>query len=482
MLLMMISSIAAAQTEQPIKRWWDFKYTTSYNSRWIRCFDQRINPFTGGGFFQWIPVTSNASIPDIPGIQIKPRGTTRGYWRRADVTTVQVDWFGPINTSSQLTWGGYGYSQASLDSIYSYFGAGFVKTTDNPDATAISCAFRLMETMGYQAVDFSPKIYYVNKVCGLPRILSGSIASDKYNYYIDGKGAQITGVAGYTGNFFDRYPENQTVAGTWIGAMFTFKNFLFRGTAGAGSGQTGLRLAATYNSEINQCIFKAIDVGFDLQWSMQAIIVRTEGNQCLTTDGYIRFGQYTGGNNTQDQSNCVRVIGHRTFGAGGRYGIYIEGASNVTIQDWIGEGGGADWGIYFNSAGSTVVKEFSIENLYGEGNFDSAAVFIRSGDGIYDVKRVYFRGTQNLIWLQAIISYPQVNLTDVAFWEPTMRLVSVNLSGQTNNCWQVTNLNKPGINTVADLINPANNMWNTSIPGSGIPIAARCRVTPKIVN
>ena len=479
---LVLSFTAAAQTEQPIKRWWDFKYSKSYNTRNIRAFDQNVNADAGGGNFVWIPVSSNASISDIPGIQIKPLGTTRGYWRRADVSTIRVEWFGPVNLPSQGTWASYGYSQSSLDSIYSYFGAGFIQTSDKPDATAIRCAFRLMETMGYSCLEFSPAIYYMNRTAVLPRILSGSLVSDKYQYVIKGNGAQITGLSGFSGNFFDRYPANHTEAATWIGGMFKIDNFLFYGNAAKGSGQTGIRLCATYNSEISNCIFKNIDAGFDLQWSMQAILIRNEGNGCLTADGYIRWGTYSGATNSGDQSNCVRVIGHRTFGGNGRYGLYIEAASNVTIQDWIGEGAGADWGIYYNSNGSTVVKEFSMENLYGEANFDSAAVFIRSGDGIYNINRIFFRGTVNLVWLQAIGSYPQVNLTDIAYWEDAMRLVSINVSGQTNNCWQITNMNKAGINTVADLINPANNVWNTSPAGSGIPGSNRCRVTPKIVN
>lgn len=472
----------SAQTEQPIRKWWDFKYSTSYNSRWLRAFDENINPDAGGGYFLWIKTASNAAIRDIPGFQIKPVGTTKGYWRRADVSIMKVEWFGPNNLPSQATFGTYGYTQARLDSMYGYFGANWVLTTHKPDAAAIRTAFRLMETIGYNAVEFSPMIYYMDQVGGLPRILSGSLVSDKYQYTIIGNGAQITGLSGFAGSFFDRYPENHTVAATWIGAMFKITDFTFVGNAASGSGQTGIRLCATYNSEISNCIFKQIDVGFDLQWSMQAILIRNEGNQCRTADGYIRFGTYTGATNSGDQSNVVRVIGHRTFGGGGRYGIYISAASNVTIQDWTGEGGGADWGIYFDTNGSTVVKEFAIDNLYGEGNFDSAAVFIRGGEGIFDIRRVYFRGTVNLIWLQATGSYPQVNLTDVAYWESTMRLVSINLSGQTNNCWDITNLNKAGINTVADLINPANNVWNTTPAGSGIPGSNRCRVTPKIVN
>lgn len=483
-MLFVITTTTAQQ--QTLRGWWALKYSTSYNSQHVRAFDENINPNTGGGYFYWIKVANNASIKDIPGIQIRPSGTTKGYWRREVSGPICVDWFGPANSSSQLTLNNY-YAQSRLDSMTADIRTFDVTISNyNSDDLAIQIAFWTMEMTGYRSCMFNPNKYYIKSSHYLPRSGTSPQVADKQLFGIEGRSSEVILLtAGIT--FMDRYPANQTDAETLIHGNFRIENFVIT-KSGAIADTRGLRLTCTYNSQLSNIVCKTLSIGIEARWSMDATITGCESNSCTTAGIIIDKGDWDGATYSNSQSNCVEINGYRDFGANGTYAIYIADASNVTVNRPILEGNGGMWGLFVDTRASPLVKEFECNNLYGETEYDSAAIFLRAADGVYTFNRTFFRSggatPYNFIYVSAAAnSYPQINLYNVPYWDTGARLVQRNYaSGTTNWCWDVQNVNKAGLNTAADFINPANNIFSTTLTGTVIPASNRVRVIPKIVN
>lgn len=474
-LILALSAGTKAQTA--LKSWWSLKYCTAYSNQNVRAFDSLVGT-NGAGYFVWYKIANNAGILDIPGIQIKPKGTTKGYWKRAYDGPIHVDWMGGSNLSTQKTWAELGYRQSKLDSMYQGFVPFYIDSTFRPDETALIVAYSAMEN-GYNAIDLSPRNYYIWKEISSPRTLSGGFA-DKYQFVINGNGAIIR-LKTNDACFLSRVPGSQSIANdSWVGAAFIISDLIIDG---GGFTTTGIRIGASSNSMISNVVFKNCYIGLDARFCLQMQTFQTEGNNCAYIDMLFSYGNWTDASRSNSQSNRVRVNGHRTFGGGGYAGIYMAQGSNCSVVDMVIEGGGANWGVLLDcrdGGGSSIVKEFLVDNIYGEGDYDSAAVGIMNGDGIYTVQRVYVRGTQNIVWAEDPAgAYPQLNLYEVAWFDNTMNLVQIG-SGW---CWDVRNFNYPGSSTyTATDFATGNAIFNT-VPGSSqTPLVARVRIAPKIIN
>lgn len=477
---------AAAQTRQAIRNWWDLKYSISYAPVYVCAFDSIVNPVAGGGYFMWVRTTNNSSIPDIPGIQIKPRGTTRGYWRRIYSGTMNVDWFGAAKTSTQNTWAGYGYSQAKLDSMYSYFGAGFISTTMRPDYTAVKTAFKLMETIGYQSLAFSPGKYYYNDAAALPRQISGWGSSRLYEWVIEGNGSEHTNYSTYSGWFWTRNPIDQTDADdTLSNGTFIISNLSLRGQNS--QFPSGIRLCATFNSVIENIKANSMNPAIEIRFGLGNIIGPYNGSGC-TRDIWVDNGDWSGAGLQNAQSNHTKFFKCRSFpGTTTTYPFFAGGASGITFDGCIIDhnntaGTNPIYGILFDSYDSPNVKEASILNTHVEQASDSGGICIRANTGIFQVNGVYSQYAQTLVKLQAYGGYPEVVISNIPYWPGASKLCAVNLPAQTNCCFTLIKVKNPGMSTVADWILPANSMWDLTPTNSIIPASNRMSVTPPIVN
>jgi hypothetical protein len=476
-LLLSLALCFSAQSQTALKSWWSLKYCTSYSNQNVRAFDSLIGT-NGAGYFVWYKIANNAGIADIPGIQIKPRGTTKGYWKRSYDGPIHLDWMGGSNSSTQLTWTQLGYRQSKLDSMYQGFSPFYIDSTFRPDETALILAYSAMETSGYNFMEMSPRNYYIWKDISSSRTLGGSGLADKYQFGIAGKCA-VVHLKTNEACFLDRVPGSQSIANDqWIGAAFIISDLIIDG---GGFNTTGIRLGATSNSMISNVTFKNCYIGLDARFCLQMQTFQTEGNNCAYIDMLFSYGNWPDASRSNSQSNRVRVNGHRTFGGGGWCGVLFQQGSNCSVVDMVIEGGGANWGVLFDcraGGGSSICKEFLVDNIYGEGDYDSAAVGIMNGDGVYTVQRVFVRGTQNIVWAEDPANqYPQINLYEVVWFDNTMNLVQIG----NGWCWDVRNFNYAGTNTQTDFC-CNNGIFNTGPGGSQNPPAARVRIAPKIIN
>lgn len=464
---------------QIARNYWDLKYSKSYTNARVNAFDSLINPAQGGGEFAWIKVSSNASIIDIPGIQIKSKYNNKGYWRRIYAGPVEINWMG-VSNQSNAKWFQYGYSQEKLDSIFGgVLGNGTLGPGNTVDESAMACAFKLMETPGYQAVNFAPRKYYQeNWIVFLPRYLNQAGPVDRAQFKITGNGTWINSSATYG---WDHYPSTQTEAASWANNGFIISGFTWESTTAQAA---CIRLCATYKSHISDMTFKSAQKGLVLEWSMGCLIENTEGNNTQIADIWISTGTWSGADYQNSQSNAVTVNQHRSFGSGD-YGIYIYECSNVRLNDITIEGGtlGHSFqGIHFDSNGSSLVKDFKCTNIYGEGYYGGAAIYISMGqNGIAEIDWIYFRGTDIVVWFKSNTdSYPQLNMRNVVWWDSPFRMRSEPFAiSHTNNCWAFENFSDAN---ATDPSSMASTQYFDTGGGGEVPVAARITVIPKIVH
>ena len=106
------------------RHFWDLASSTTFTTHTVGSFD--ANCSSGTGTFRWVPSVANATLPNIPGIRIKPTSQGTGYWIRVFEGPMNVGWFGCQNTTTTpLTFAALGIGQATLDERY---GAGFATT------------------------------------------------------------------------------------------------------------------------------------------------------------------------------------------------------------------------------------------------------------------------------------------------------------------------------------------------------------------
>jgi len=458
-------------SQRQTQSWWSLKYSKQYSDVWVTSFDSLLSP-TGGGYFRWVKTSNNASITDIPGIRIKPRYSTKGYWKRIDAGPVQVDWMGVVNTSSQLTWSGYGYTQNRLDSM---FGSGQVSTTDYPDGTAIRAAFRLMQTRGYQSVSFSGNIYYIADTLWLPRDLSPS-PGYAVIYNIEGNGAELNAFHSYTGNMIDRYCADAADAVDLSRGLFNISNLTISG--GGSNDQKGLRLVATSGSKLSFINPRNCGIGIELSFCLNTTIDKPNIVNCTYIGLNIRHGDFSGGNVNDHGSNSCLVLNPRIKGTDSMYCyVQILASSDCRIINLVQENSASrpTFGVVYNYLNANVVKDLNIIGSHDEGITDSAMFLITATSGVYNIWDAWVQGTGGaLVWQRDPNGNPQVNLWNMTYWPSGTYLIHEDAAN-----WDFNNV-KNGIADVTELRDTSNHIWNLTT--GTLPAASRLRVIPTISN
>lgn len=454
-----------------IKNFWDLKNITSYSSHTIDQFDDNTIGI-GGGYFKWI-ASNNTSITDIPGIRIKPTSTTDGYWLRDYQGALKVEWFGPRYSSSTLS--SLGITQGVADARY---GTGIVNvTTDTYDHAAINYAMKLLETVNYGALEFTPRIHYVNKAIQLPRYNTANTGSNISKFYINGNGATIKTTNTNVFNIFDRTPPNQSAAlsGGYIEVRFVINNFFFSGSAPQGSGQTCIKLGPSYGSHIQDIEFQA-DVGIHLEFCLNARLENIQGNPT----GYgikVDFGESWGGNNSDSQSNHTTIQNCRMYSVSGCVACYwIRAASGVVLSTNIVEGTGTQYGVKYDTNQSSVVKDFKCIDTHVEVACSVAAVSVRANTGCYVVDGISSGVAQTLIEFDVPSGYPQITVANISYMESNCKFSNKNGGG----IWKFIdcNLGNPPWYGGPSNVHPyANTAWVTT-GGSFKPV---CKYSPSHV-
>jgi hypothetical protein len=443
-----------------VKTFWDLKTNITYTTHTIGSFDN--NTTTGGGDFEWIPNVNNSTIVDIAGMQIKPASSPTGYWKRVWNGPLNVGWFGCQNgTSTPYTFLQLGVSQSVLNTRY---GSGFASVNDNYDTTAIRYAFSIMGSDGFtNSILFEPKIYHLTRACELP---SGYITYSPTNigtFVIDGNGCTIIKASVNQFDYFYRVPVDQTQAAIMVNYGFTIKNFNANGSGGVwqNSGYSFLYLGATTNSIIENINVQQFDMALRLEYCVNTIVQTINTSQITTYSLYAKSGGWAGAGLTNSNSNIAEishVYVNDTLNQNAAIALIASDAGKIS-QTVIFGSGNPGYGIYIDSLTSTAVSTVRIQDTTLSAVTSSAGIYLKVNDlGRYIVDGIKNTVVQTVMGVEAYSGSPNVYMGNIGNWP-----VGSDMSNIGAADWEFDNVYfGPGIDSPADIVDPANNLWVTA--------------------
>lgn len=461
------------------KYFWNLANSTDYQTHTVGSFD--ANCTTGGGVFRWVPSVNNFSVPNIPGIRIKPSASSVGYWERVWSNSLEVAWFGCQNTeTAPLTFAEMGISQAVLNQRY---GTNFALTTDNYDTTAIRYALQYMGTFGQRnTLSFEPKTYWLTRVCELPVKYQNAQPYSMGMFIIDGMGATIKNATSTSFDFFSRVPVSQTDATqNYINHGFTFQNFSANGAGSpfANSGKSFLFLSATTNSIIRNINLQNFDLGLRLEYCQSAEISNISTSAIKTTSIFVKNGSWTGAsivNAGSDNTTMDHLWVYDTLSQ--QAAVKVIASNNCEVKHLTLNGTGTpQYGILFDSLGSSsVFFSRTQDNRFKIATSVAAIYFKQSNKGRHIVDGAINEVAQNLVGAEAYSGDPDIYLANIPFWQTGTKLLDV-----LGSTWELYNVRfGAGITTAANVVNPSNNLWDLVPNDSIIPNVSLVRYTPPI--
>lgn len=468
------------------KYFWDLQSSQAYTTHTVDQFDANT-PNAGGGTFTWIP-RSNVGIYEIPGYRIKPSSTTAGYWQReTDGDAFNISWFGTVNTSAQLTLGGYGLTLAQVNARYNSRpnASNTVTLADTYDTAAMKLAFDLMADNQFYKLCFENKEYFITSTCYLPR----KNTTSRYPMWtLDGQGCvfkphSTVDTTAFT--MWDRAIVNQADArDTQSGSKFIMKDMQFRG--GSTKAQKAMQISATYNSVFESIGFFGLAYGMHLRFCLGAYINMCQATQVQNYSVWLDCGttatalpNFPGGwsgttvNDATSQSNSVCVNKFRNWAdVSTNIAIYSRGNSGLVINEPILEGDAgspADYGVYFDNAGVTAVKDFTIRRAHIEMPFNTAGIYIRNGagNGQYVVDGIYSQKDTSIVYVENNSGATNIIVRDVAFISAPSTFGNTGTAANTTNwLFEYCRTFDPSDPTVWVGTQPVARTWS-AIPGGG---------------
>jgi len=217
-------------------------------------------------------------------------------------------------------------------------------------------------------------------------------------------------------------------ANAGIDCQLRITNVIFEGT---GRVSTAIDVQATYGSEIKGCRFYNLNVGIKGAWSMGTII-----DQCYAWENNIDYdldyARFAGGSNSASQSNHSLIQNCKSRHSAGQFAsIKATAVSGLRIRGCIFEGvqNGSDYEVYFDDAGSTVVKDFEISNCHIEQQQKIAAMYIRLKDGFGYVSNVFSQYDCNLVKFESS-GYAKCVIKGVPYFTSGTKFENVNSAGR----------------------------------------------------
>lgn len=213
-------------------------------------------------------------------------------------------------------------------------------------------------------------------------------------------------------------------------------------------------IEANYGAKYSGCRFSNFKTALDLRWCME-----TKIDQCFFWENYIGinldYARFSGGSNSASQSNHSTVIDCKFRSSSNHFAaIKATAVSGLVIDHCIFEGvqAGPQYEVYFDDAGSTVVKDFTMRNCHIEQQQSVAGVYIRLNDGFAYVSSVFSQYDCNLIKFEST-GYAKCIVQGIPYLTSGTKFENVNSAGR----WEFIDM--PA--TFDPLI--ATN-WKTSVP------------------
>lgn len=399
--LMLFATISFAATN-----FIDLSKSTQRASQWVQQFDSKTKQ--GGGYFKYYG-TSNVGIQNIAGYQIKCAGTSTGYYIRTDAADqFNVVWCGAQNINNGLTLQAQGWTQALADTMW---GVGLTNvTTDTYDRTAIAYAYKLMETRGFQKINFEPKDYYVNREMNLPVWYSGTEKANVFIINLNGSRQRATNTNSWA--FMQRIPPNQSDAQTYyVRGRFFISNGSFLGFGN----QTAINLGACGNSDIRNCQIDSCQYGIVVKFLLNGSLVNNDITATVYPI-YLTNGGWTGFSPTNAQSNMMLVMQNHIYCkaiSGSTFaGVWVEGCDGFYGLHNTIEGGNPQYNLYGNSLATTTVKDFYYGYAHHENTPTVANIYLRWA-GLAEIEHIFTQTASTFLSFDNPGGYPQIMISNI---------------------------------------------------------------------
>ncbi len=210
-----------------------------------------------------------------------------------------------------------------------------------------------------------------------------------------------------------RCPDDQTEA---LNVMQSWAIEIYNGyLKGKGaSTKTAIDLGATYNSNVHDLqldnFYDGIVFRFCLMGTIRNIMINGVTNVAINVDR----GNWSGVGYANAQSNHTLVEQVRVFNNTGAFAAFqVLDASGVILRQCISEGGSPKYHVYWDSMGSTVVKDGWLMSIHLESSSTIAGIklFLASG---YFVASGNFSQYDNVLYdVEASLGYPHIYVENV---------------------------------------------------------------------
>lgn len=246
-----------------------------------------------------------------------------------------------------------------------------------------------------------------------PLILPKTLNAASKRLIINGNGATIKPASGVAlPALILRQASNQNEALNIMQSQsFHFNDIMFDGR---GTTTIGIDLASTYGSSVENCSFKSLQTGVHLRFALMTRVINCLTNAISGTAFIADMGNWTGSSSSNSQSNHTRFEQCRVFNAQGAYAAFaMYAASGMVLDQCISEGGQPNYHVYFDSKGSTVVKDFTMRNTHLESTATVAGIKLKLATGYADISNIYSQYDMVLIDAEALAGYPHVYVKNV---------------------------------------------------------------------
>ena len=194
---------------------------------------------------------------------------------------------------------------------------------------------------------------------------------------------------------------------------------------------------ATYGSEIKGCNFYNFETAIKTGWMMGTII-----DQCYFWENNISidydYARFVGGSNSASQSNHSIITNCKFRHSAGQFGaIKATAVSGLVIYHNIFEGvqSGPQYEVFFDDAGSPVVKEVHIYGNHVEQQPSVAGFHIRLKDGNAYVGGIYSQYDCNLISFESA-GYGKMIVENIPYLTSGTKFKNINGAGR----WKFINV------------------------------------------
>ena len=220
-----------------------------------------------------------------------------------------------------------------------------------------------------------------------------------------------------------RKPTDQNEAlNIMQGFALHLRNGELWGNANASTG-TLLDLGATFNSIVEDVNVAMAQRGIHFKFCLMSTMRNCMALSINVTPFIVDNGDWSGAGLANAQSNHTLIEQCRVFNRDNAYSAFsVIGASGTIIRQCISEGLAPQYHVWWDSLGSTVVKDGKIEGLHIESASKVAGIKCKLASGYIYITDVYSQYDNVLIDAEATVGYPHVYVKRVPWFTPNSKL------------------------------------------------------------